>query len=157
LLAAIPDHLIDATASGDGWHANMWRIERRKCVLFTHDASLYSVFVPGLTKPDFARLGEVFGERVFKAMLRDEFSQTHIERTLEACRAIRFGRSGNRSVLGSMNEMRFHIELGIQHWGGLHRQDLIDLHHRLNRIPWSAIDYRYAVEALREYLAREQA
>lgn len=46
LLAEIPNNLIDLAASGDGWHANLLRIERRKCVLFTHDATLYSVFVP---------------------------------------------------------------------------------------------------------------
>jgi hypothetical protein len=58
LLAEIPDRLIDPSASGESWHANLLRIDRRKCVLFTHDATLYSVFVPGLKKAEFERLRE---------------------------------------------------------------------------------------------------
>ena len=152
LLAEIPAGLIDQNVSDESWHANLLRIERRKCVLFTHDATLYSVFVPGLKKPEFERLGEVFGQRLFKALLWDEFPQEQIERMLDACRTIRFARSNNRSVLGSMNDLRFQIEVHVAHDGGLASVDLADLHHRLNRVPLSAAGYRYAVEGLSEYL-----
>jgi len=155
LLAEIPGGLIDPTASGESWHANLLRIDRRKCALFTHDATLYSVFVPGLKKPEFEKLDEVFGQRLFKALLWDEFPQIQIERMLEACRTIRFARSSNRSVLGSMNDIRFHVEVNVEHDGGLANIDLADLHHRLNRIPFGAVGYRYPVEVLREHLAQE--
>jgi len=154
LVTEIPDSLIDLSAAGEGWHANLLRIQRRKCVLFTHDATLYSVFVPGLTKSDFEHLDEVFGQRLFKTLLWEEFQQKPIEKMLDACRTIRFARSNNRRVLGSMNEMRFHVEVDVEDAGGLDRVDWIDLHHRLNRTPWSAVGYRYPVEALRERLNR---
>jgi hypothetical protein len=154
LLAEIPDRFIDPSASGTGWHANLLRIERRKCVLFTHNVTLYLVFVPGLRKPEFEYLNAVFGQRLFKALLWDEFSQTQIERMLEACREIRFTRSSNRSVLGSMNDMRFQIGAHLEHEGGLTCVDLARLHHELNRTPFSAIGYGYPVERLQEHLAR---
>lgn len=154
LLDEIPAGFIDPSASGVSWHANLLRFERRKCALFTHDATLYSVFVPGLKKPEFERLDEVFGQRLFKTLLWDEFSQDRIERALAACRTIRFTRSNNRSVLGSMNEMRFHVEVDVEDAGGLERVDLVDLHYRLNRTPWSAVGYRYPVEGFWEHLAR---
>jgi len=152
LLAEIPDRLIDPAATGEGWHANLLRIERRKCVLFTHDATQYSVFVPRLKKPEFERLGEVFGQRLFKTLLWDEFPQAQIERMLETCRVIRFTTSNNRSVLGSMNDLRFQIEVHVAHDGGLANVDMMDLHHRLNRVPLRAVDYRYATEVLRSRL-----
>ena len=31
-----------------GWHANLLRIERKKCVLVTNDRALYTIFIPGL-------------------------------------------------------------------------------------------------------------
>ena len=154
LLAEIPDNLVDPSAEGDGWHANLLRLERCKCVLFTHDATLYSVFVPGLKKPEFEHLDEVFGQRLFKALLWDGFPQDLIERMLDACRTVRFARSNNRRVLGSMNEMRFHIEVDVEDAGGLDSVDLADLHHRLNRTPWSAVGYRSPVEGLRGHLAQ---
>ncbi|MEK6591829.1 MAG: hypothetical protein AABZ67_01980, partial [Pseudomonadota bacterium] len=91
-------------------------------------------------------------QRLFKALLWDEFPQTQIERLLEACRVIRFTRSSNRSVLGSMNDIRFHIGLHVEDDGGLIHVDLVQLHHRLNRIPFSAVGYEYPVERLRKYL-----
>ncbi len=154
LLAEIPSGLIVPPASGESWHANLLRIDRRKCVLFTHDATLYSVFVPGLKKPEFQHLEEVFGQRLFKALLWDEFPQAQIERMLDACRTIRFTRSSNRSVLGSMNDFRFQIEVHAEYDGGLANIDLADLHHRLNRTPFSAVGFRYPVEGLREYQVR---
>lgn len=107
-----------------------------------------------MKKLEFERLGEVFGERLFKALLWDEFSQDWIERMLDACRTIRFARSNNRSVLGSMNDLRFQIEVYVAHDGGLVNTDLAKLHHKLNRIPMGAIGHRYAVEGLREWLAQ---
>lgn len=154
LLAEVPDRLIDPSAAGDSWHANLLRFDRRKCVLFTHDATLYSVFVPGLKKPEFDQLDEVFGQRLFKALLWDEFPQTQIERMLDAARSIRCTRSNNRSVLGSMNDIRYHVEDEVGYAGGLEGVDLADLHHRLNRIPFGAIGYRYPVERLQVYLAQ---
>ena len=154
LLAEIPDRLMDPSASGESWHANLLRFDRRKCALFTHDATLYSVFVPGLKKPEFEQLDEVFGQHLFKALVWDEFPQTLIERMLDACRAIRFTRSSNRSVLGSMNDIRFHVGLHVEDDGGLVNIDLAQLHHRLNRIPFGAIGYGYPVERLQEYLTQ---
>ncbi len=154
LLAEIPDRLIDPSASGESWHANLLRFDRRKCVLFTHDATLYSVFVPGLKKPEFKHLDEVFGQRLFKALVWDQVPQTLIERMLDACRAIRFTRSSNRSVLGSMNDIRFHVGLHVEDGGGLANLDLAQLQHRLNRIPFGAIGYKLPVERFHEYLVK---
>jgi hypothetical protein len=155
LLAEIPKRLIDPSLDGAGWHANLLRIERRKCVLFTHDKTLYSVFVPGLKKPEFEQLPEVFGQCLFKTLLWEEFPQVQIELMLEAARMIRFTRSNSRSVLGSMNDLQFQAQVHIHHDGGLAGVDLVDLHRRLNRVPMSAVGYGYAVERLRELLAAQ--
>ncbi len=153
LLTEIPKHLIDSSLDGAGWHATLLRIERRKCVLFTHDETLYSVFVPGLKKTEFEQLPEVFGQCLFKTLLWEEFPQSQIETMLEAARLVRFTRSNSRSVLGSMNDLQFQVQVHVHHDGGLANTDMVDLHHRLNRVPMSAISYGYAVERLREFLA----
>lgn len=51
------------------WHANLLRIERRKCVLFTHDTTLFSVLVPGLKRADFDRMDTVFSEELLRVMI----------------------------------------------------------------------------------------
>ncbi len=39
------------------WHANLYTIDRHNCVLFCHDATRYTVFIPGLRKAQFVELG----------------------------------------------------------------------------------------------------
>jgi len=43
-----PSDSIQQPGDFSSWHANLLRIDRRKCVLFTHDTTLYSFFVPEL-------------------------------------------------------------------------------------------------------------
>lgn len=105
-----------------------------------------------MKKPDFAQLDQMVGQRLFKGLLWEAFPQPSIERLLDACRTVRFARSSSRSVLGSMNDIRFHIEVAVAHSGGLAQVDLVDLNHRINRIPLSAVGYRYPVDKLREFL-----
>ena len=51
----------DVVSEAESWHANLLRIDRRKCVLFTHDTTLFSFLVPGLRRPDFDHFDVVFG------------------------------------------------------------------------------------------------
>jgi hypothetical protein len=65
-----------------GWHANLFRIERRKCVIFTNDKTLFTLFVPGLRKPEFDHFDELFRQYLFKGLLNEGFSQSKIESVL---------------------------------------------------------------------------
>ncbi len=137
-----------------GWHANLLRIDRRKCVLFTNDQSLYSFFVPGLKKPEFVHFDEVFRQNLFKCLLNERFSQDQIEKVLAEYRKIKFAKTKNRSVLGSMNDLAFQVKYRIEASGGLNYFEPIALNQSLNRIPLKAMDYQYSIDALRAKLAR---
>lgn len=131
------------------WHANLIRIDRRKSVLFTHDKTLYSIFVPGLTKPDFQRIGDIFGQRLFKNLVREDLPQAHIVLFLEDIREIQFAKTDNRSVLGSMTDLTFQIKFIVADSGGLSHTDIVKLNHDLNRMPMSSIPEIYSIEALK--------
>ena len=131
------------------WHANLLRIDRRKCVLFTHDQSLFSVFVAGLKRPDFDRLDEVFGQAMFRTLRLFDFDQRQIEQLLDWSQHNSYGKTNSRSVLGSMNDMAFHVEHNIAYEGGLNAVDLDGLHLRINQIPFSAIGSYYPWQKLK--------
>jgi len=135
-----------------GWHANLLRIERRKCVLVTNDRTLYTIFIPSLRKPDFMFFDEVFRQHLFKNLLYEELSQSCIEAVLNELETIRFARTNNRSVLGSMNDLKFHFEFSIASSGGLALTPLYELNARLNRTPFSAIGHSYPIDRLVELL-----
>jgi len=134
------------------WHANLLRIDRRKCVLFTNDRTLYSFFVPGLKRPEFKRFRDVFRHNLFKCLVNDGFSQTQIEKVLSEYQTIGIAKTNNRSVLGSMNDLAFQIEYRVAAFGGLENTDLIILNSDLNRTPMGAIKYMNSIELLRTML-----
>jgi hypothetical protein len=135
-----------------GWHANLLRIDRRKCVLFTHDKTLYTFFVPGLTKPHFQKFHEVFRQNLFKRLITENLSQNHIEIILDDIREIEISKTNNRSVLGSMNDLTFQLKYQIADEGGLLNADIVKLNHDLNRIPMSAIKEIYSIYELKNIL-----
>ncbi len=78
------------------WHANLLRVERRKCVLFTNSDTLYSIFVFGLKRTDFDHLDEVFRQSLFRRLNIEGFSQVQIEKALDEYETIHFAKTNNR-------------------------------------------------------------
>ena len=144
----------ESTFSDDvgSWHVNLLRVDRRKCILFTHDVTLYSFFVPGLKKPQFEIFQEVFGQNLFKNLLYENFPQNQIEIVLDKHREIVITKTNNRSVLGSMNDLAFQLKYLISGMGGLVNVDILKLNKELNRIPMSSIEEIYSIYEFRKLL-----
>lgn len=134
------------------WHANLLTLDRRKCVLFTNDQTRYTFLVPGLKKPDFQRLGEVFLDNLFKCMLNDGISQEGIEKVLNGCSNYCFTKTSSKSVLGTMNDLTDIIKWTVYDNGGLANTDISELMNKLNRMPMKPIDYGFSVDAFKEML-----
>ena len=143
----------DAAKFGS-WHANLLRIDRRKCILFTHDLTLYTFFVPGLTKPHFQNFDEVFRQNLFKNLISENLPQKQIEIFLDDIRKIEITKTSNRSVLGSMNDLTFQLKYQIADEGGLSGTDISKLNHDLNRIPMGAIKEIYSIYELQNLLGQ---
>ena len=142
-------HLVDDLGS---WHCNLLRIDRRKCVLFTHDRTLFSFIVPGLTKPDFENIYEIFKQSLFKNLIEENIPQNQIELFLDNNRKIKISKTNNRSILGSMNELAFQLKYQIRDEGGLINTNVMKLNHDLNRIPMSAIKEFFSIYELKNFL-----
>lgn len=56
------------------WHANLITIQRRQCVIAVHDATHYSLFIPCLTKPDFANLQWNFKDAFINSLFKSGFT-----------------------------------------------------------------------------------
>ncbi len=131
------------------WHANLIMIERRKCVLFTHDATLYSVLVPGIKKKDFPNLATIFLEELI-SNLRFEGFGSHVEQLIhEYQNNVLFVPTANRRILGTMIDMvhcaKSLIEMNPCPFDEI---DFRKINHQLNRTPFKVNDYVYAVHLL---------
>lgn len=149
-----PDEIEEQIQSISSWHANLIRFDRRKCIFCTHDATLFSFFLPGLTKPDFQRIEDIFGQALFKSLVGESFPQSYIELFLDDIRNIKLSKTNSRSVLGSMTDLTFQIKLTISQYGGLANTDIFQLNYDLNRVPMIAIKELHSIQELRVFLYR---
>lgn len=142
----------EVTEDEAGWHAKLLRVERYHCVLFTHDETLFSFFVCRPDQLEFEHLPELFGQGLFKALLRSGFSQGQVETMLDSTRDIHFAKTNNRHVVGSMNDMARMLEWSVGASGGLAAADPVELQGILNETPFKAIGYDHPIERLRRLL-----
>ena len=86
------------------WHAGLYHVDRRQCVLFCHDESRFVLFMPGLRKEDFADLANACFKPLLDATLATfGCSPAQRAKVALALGAARFDSSIDRSVLSAMN------------------------------------------------------
>ncbi len=136
------------------WHANLIRIERRKCILFTNDRTLYSFLVPGVKKKD--DFHDLFLMNLNANLAAEGLRQGEILKALDEYAEIAIASTMNRSVLGSMNDLAGQAEFLIHRAGGLEKADLLRVNMMLNRVPMGALKYDYAIEKVYERFGRTE-
>ncbi len=93
------------------WHANLYTIDRRNCLLYCHDTTRYTIFLPGLRKPQFAELGRWFREAFTASLAYMGVADAQVRRAELALGPVSFDTRTDRSVLGSLNEMKFMLDV----------------------------------------------
>ena len=135
----------------EDWYANLLVLDRRKCLLLTHAATLFSVFESDV------RVGQLRSTREFvsgllerelqeESLPTDTFGDTRSE-------ALVVAKTADRSVLGCMNDLAFLAEVAVGQSGGLASLDDRALNRWLRRNINSAQDYRRPIDLVREGLA----
>ena len=100
------------------WYANLIRIERRKCVLFTHAGTLFSFFVPGLARPDFKAFDRIFNLNL-QALLQQEGIDVPLARIAPGDTPMGILKAKSRRILGCMTELIFQTSMILDMEGGL--------------------------------------
>ena len=95
------------------WHANLYLFDRRNCLLFCHDETRYTLFLPGLTKPQFAELDGWFKELFTASLAYLGMPDSRVRRAELALGKIAFDTATDRSVLGSLNRMHIMVNARV--------------------------------------------
>ena len=135
------------------WHANLIYINKKKCVLFTNDKTLFNFIVTSVSRADIKGLSKMFIENL-KCILADEgLDEASFKRILAEYSDIGYAKTISKSVLGSMNDLAFHYKLLIIEAGGVNSYLVPSIIKKLNHMPMGAINYGYPIEALRAMYA----
>ena len=136
------------------WHANLIHIDRRKCVLFVNDKTLFNFIVPDVSRENIRALEKLFTSYLSCIIADEGFEEADREKMLSEYDEIGFANTNSKSVLGSMNDLAFHYKYSILESGGVHSPEVPEIIRRLNRMPMSAIKEVFPIDALK---ARIQA
>lgn len=98
-----------------GWHANLLTIQRRNCVLFIHDATRFPLLATCLTKAGFADLDWWFQDALMNTLLKAGANDGQMEAAAGALGPLVCDMDCDRSVQGTMNQMKQDLEHLIWH------------------------------------------
>ena len=142
--------LVDSPDGGEDWYANIVWIDRRKCLLLTHAATLFPVFVADVRAGDLRPPGLFVVDRI-RAALVDEDLPVDAFGVLDPD-AVRVARTASRQVLGFMNDSAQTSRWIIDEAGGLEHADLQDLNRFLRRTLHNRGGYHQPLELVAERL-----
>ena len=133
------------------WYCHLFFLDRRKCLLWTHGMTLFSVLAPDMRQADFSRFGEIFRSRALTVLSAEGLSEVDITGLLDEGPDL-FAKTDNRSVLGSMNDHILGWKDHAADMGGFERLDLNAFSYTLNRTPMGALGYKNPSECLKRLL-----
>ncbi len=117
----------------DEWHANLVRFGSQKCILITHSLTLYSVWLIGVRKARYARLGADFRQGLADQMRVDGLGD--VNQLLPDPVRVVVAKSNRRGVLGSMVDLANLFQHDVELAGGLRKLDLETWSRRVNIVP----------------------
>ena len=122
LAAKLPDVSVEPLHGNNPlgeWHANIYTIQRRNCILFCHDQTRFVLFMAGLKQKDFANLDYCFQDLFANTLLKLGYDMDLIEKSLTLLTPARFDTHCNRSVQGSMRTIRMmDLDAALYHANG---------------------------------------
>jgi len=128
------------------WAANLFTAERTQYIILTNSASLYSVIFYGRGITEF----DIFIDLALAALSDHMHDAGHGEifdkHIAPLAGKIAFSRTGDRSLLGSMNDHIRCAKAYLEH----EDESPFTVSCRLNKTPMGALDYRYPKDTLEQ-------
>jgi hypothetical protein len=130
------------------WHANLIYIDRKKCVLFINDRTLFNFIIPDLLRDQIRNLDAFFKSYLQCVLASANFPDWFCAKAQVELETISYGNTNSKSILGSMNDLAFHYKYYILSEGGVNSPAVPAIIQQLNRIPMGALEKVFPIKAL---------
>lgn len=145
-----PEPVAPDTALGD-WYANLIRAGRIQVILAVSERSLLPVVVPAR---DGRLLVQRLGESVEQMLTDIGIAAEDVTAERRAMQSWTVGKTANRRVLGSLNDLAFQLQVGLLEFPD---RTLLAQSHWLAKTPLKVIDYGAPGQATRAAFAAHRA
>ena len=142
-----------AALLGD-WYANLLRIDRRKCVIFTSERTLLTFVVVALNRDAIRDYVTLFQRGLRQLLECEGFAAADVDRVLDDYQELTLAPTRDRSVLGSLNDLARMAAAYIEHGGGVSGCDPGAINHKLNQTPMSRLGMESPLATTRRVLER---
>lgn len=106
----IADTLDDRPSVLGDWHANIITIQRRQCIVFTHDETRFTVALTGVTQKEIKALTFWFKDMFANAMFKLGYPAALVEWAVGSIGELSFDTQCSRSVQGTLRTMAADLE-----------------------------------------------
>lgn len=136
--------LDDVPETDDDWYANLFWVERRKCLLLMHTGTLFPALVVDVRKADLRDLGSWVTGQIEDALAAERLGSGTLG-PLEPA-SLQLARTASRSMLGFMNQTAQECQYVIAMRGGLEHADIDALNHEQRRTLRNRNGYHQPIE-----------
>ena len=141
----------DQTQSEREWYCHLFFIHRKKCLLFTHPTTLFSFFIADIRADDLRNFANLFRAQATNAFKAEGLTPTQIAYLLDTG-PDQIGKTVNRSVIGSMNDLIRMWKYYVDDAGRLETINVEELNKEMNKVPMSYIGMESSERALKRLL-----
>jgi len=134
------------------WYANLLRIDRRKCILFTNEKTLYSFLIPKVKKENLKNIEEEFLLNLNMNLHAEGFPLEAISKVMAEYMDMGFAKTASKTVLGAMTQLMFEIEILIEMKEGLENVKVLEVNKDINRSLMRGSRHLHPIEMLQELL-----
>jgi len=128
------------------WYVNLFHFNRKKCLLFTNAATLFSFVAHGVSRNEIRDIEVLFRKRLSKALYDEDFKSGQMKLINDKLGTFILAKTESGSVLASMNDR-------IRHYEYLKSRSMIEgdiddagIQCQLNKTPMGALKYKYPIE-----------
>jgi hypothetical protein len=147
-----PESAATPSPFGD-WYGHIFTFERRKCVMFINEPTLFVCPVLGVRKSDYRQIIPFFLGALVQTLNTMHFSEKEVDWILAMQKDIAIGRATNRGTLGSLNNRVTDIRTHFAWHLGFENCDIGSVTKWLNEAPMKPIAYANGLERMRNLVA----
>lgn len=152
-ITLLKDSYVENSGLGN-WYSNIFRCNRRKCIIFTNEQSLYTFFIYGVKKKDIENIPDLFRKNLKLNLEHDEIEKRIINQIIMEHMKLDFFKTENRRVLGSMNDFVKLFKYRLEELDDITDSEILAANAEANSTPMGigGSKYIFPIEKLKEMI-----
>lgn len=136
----------------NSWHAHLFKVGRKNCVMIMNDLTRYQVVLYGVRKEHVKDFDNLFLTNLEIVLRADQFTDQEVNLLFSNMDKFIYTKTHNRSILGSLNDQIYLTQHWIEEYLPTDELNIVDLNIMLNDSVILKLEEGYSRLALKNAL-----